>query len=175
VLASSSDATRVHRVRNLSPLLLLTVAACTGWLPFLPDTRTPVDRANAMAAKCVHESEQAAADALSPSLVEAVEPAYSTVASGNDRVIRLHGARLRLRPTLNVSAEALERTLECHQVRVTLGESRALTDDPYFLSGAWLDIDVDSGGDGLVASVRVDAFDDAQLVLGHARSFAAPR
>jgi hypothetical protein len=127
-----------------------------------------------MAEKCVNESEQHAASAISPSLVEGVEPAYSVVPSGNDRAIRLRGARLRLRPALDVSAEALQRTLECHQARVTLGESSEVAFDPYVLRGAWLDIDVDSSGDGLVASVQVHRFrfDDARRVLDRARAFA---
>ncbi len=149
------------------------VVACNGWFPLLPDTRTPADRAHAMATKCERESEAQASPALAPSLVESVEPAYSTVPSGNDRAIRLRGARLHLRPTLNVSAQALERTLECHQARVTLGDSPETADDPYMLRGAWLDIDVDSTGDGLVASVLASDFDDARRVLDRARSFVA--
>jgi hypothetical protein len=159
-------------MRRLSPLVLSFVVAC-GWVPLLPDTRTAADRARAMSPKCAHESAQDAANALSPSLVESVEPAYSTVATGNDRIIRLRGARLHLRPSLNVSAEAIERTLECHQVRVTLGESPALPTDPYVLDGTWLDIDVDSTGDGLVASILVSNFDDARRVLERARSYAS--
>jgi hypothetical protein len=126
-----------------------------------------------MSARCASESERRAADALSPSLVEAVEPAYAYVPSGNDRAIRLRGARLHLRPDLNVSPQALQRTLECHEARVTLGDSPAMADDPYVLAGAWLDIDVDSGGDGLIASVRVERIDEARQVLDRARSFAA--
>jgi hypothetical protein len=93
--------------------------------------------------------------------------------SGNDRFVHLRGARLHIRPDLNVSAESLQRTLECHEVRVTLGGARELNDDPYVLPGAWLDIRVDSGGDGLVAAVLVDEFEDARRVLERARSFAA--
>jgi hypothetical protein len=159
-------------MRWLGSLVFASLVACGGWFPLLPDTRTPADHAHQIALKCAHESEAQAAGALSPSLVEAVEPAYSTVPTGNDRVIRLRGARLHLRPDLNVSAEALQRTLECHQARVTLGDSPALVDDPYALPGAWLDIDVDSSGDGMIAAVRVDRFDDARLVLDRARSFA---
>jgi hypothetical protein len=158
----------------VSPILFFVIG-CNGWLPFLPDTRTPADHARAMAAKCTRESEQQAAAALSPSLVEAVEPAYSVVPSGNDRAIRLRGARLHLRPALNVSAQALQRTLECHQARVTLGDSPVIADDPYVLSGAWLDIDVDSDGDGLIAAVRVRSFDDARHILDRARIFASTR
>jgi hypothetical protein len=128
-----------------------------------------------MTEKCVRESERQAAPALSASLVETVEPAYSTVPSGNDRAIRLRGARLHLRPALNVSAEALQRTLECHQARVTLGDAPASADDPYVLPGAWLDIDVDSSGDGMVAAVLVDRFEDARRVLDRARTFASMR
>src|SRR5271167_3219354 len=102
-------------MHRMSYLLLGFVVACGGWFPLLPDMRTPADRARAVADKCTHESERQAAPALSSSLVEAVEPAYSTVPSGNDRAIRLRGARLHLRPELNVSTEALQRTLECHQ------------------------------------------------------------
>jgi hypothetical protein len=151
-------------------LVLLT--ACGGWFPLWPDTRTPADHAREMATKCQAESERHAADALSATLVEAVEPAYSTVPSGNDRAIRLRGARLHLRPALNVSAEALQRTLECHQARVALGDSVEVADDPYALRGAWLDIDVSSGGDGLVVAVLADEFDDARRELSRARDFA---
>ncbi len=159
-------------MKRASSVVFVLLVGCNGWLPFLPDTRTPADHARAMTAKCARESEQQAAGALSASLVETVEPAYSTVASGNDRAIRLRGARLHLRPVVNESPEALERALECHQARVTLGESPAMTNDPYVLGGAWLDIDVDSTGDGLVAAVRVDGFEDARRVLDRARRFA---
>jgi hypothetical protein len=159
---------------RLVPICLFTsVVACRTGFPLLPDARTPADRAHEMTAKCASESERRAADALSPSLVEAVEPAYAYVPSGNDRAIRLRGARLHLRPDLNVSPQSLQRTLECHEARVTLGDSPAMADDPYVLAGAWLDIDVDSGGDGLIASVRVERIDEARQVLDRARSFAA--
>lgn len=159
---------------RLSPIVLVFVLSC-GWFPLLPDTRTPADRARAMTAKCAGESEQRAAGALSATLVESVEPAYATVDSGNDRAIRLRGARLHLRPSLNVSSEALERTLKCHQARVALGDSQAMVNDPYVLPGTWLDIDVDSTGDGVVAAVEVSRFDDARRVLDRARSFAGAR
>ena len=162
-------------MRLASSLVFAFVVACGGWFPLLPDMRTPADRARAMTAKCAHETEEQAAAVLSPGLVEGVEPAYSTVPSGNDRIIRLRGARMHLRPSLAASPQALQRTLECHQARVTLGDSPAIADDPYVLDGAWLDIDVDSDGDGLIASVLVDRFDDASRVLDRARSYAAMR
>src|SRR5580704_9096459 len=161
-------------MRPLSSVVFLFVVACGGWFPLLPDTRTPADRARAMAAKCTLESEQQAAGALAPSLVEAVDPAYSTVPSGNDRAIRLRGARLHLRPDVNLSAALLQRTLRCHEANVTLGTAPSLNDDPYAVPGACLDIQVDSSDDGMVASVLVDEFEDAKQVLTRARTFAAP-
>jgi hypothetical protein len=160
--------------RSLS-LILVLVAACGGWFPLLPDARTPADHARAMEARCAGQSALQTADAASPSLIEHVDAAYSTVPSGNDRAIRLRGARLQLRPGPHLSAESLQRSLECHQARVTLGEGAAAPDDPYVLPGAWLDIDVDSTGDGFVAAVLVKNFDDAQRVLSRARSFATAR
>jgi hypothetical protein len=38
---------------------------------------------------------------------------------------------------------------------------------------AWVDIDVDAGGDGLIASVVERGFDDARRVLERARKLAA--
>ena len=155
-------------------VLASCVVGCGGWwFPLWPDTRTPADHARAIAPRCKGQSDEPTARALVPSLVEAVEPAYSAVDSGNDRYVHLRGARLRIRPDLNVSAESLQRTLECHQVGVTLGAAREVNDDPYVLRGAWLDIHVDSGGDGLVAEALADRFEDAREVLQRARSFAA--
>jgi len=157
-------------------ILATCVVGCGGWwFPLWPDTRTPADHARAMAARCKGQSDEQTAKALVPSLVEAVEPAYSAVDSGNDRYVHLRGARLHIRPDLNVSAESLQRTLECHEAGVTLGTAREVKDDPYVLPGAWLDIRVDSGGDGLVAEALVDRFEDARQVLQRARSFATFR
>lgn len=161
-------------MRLLALTLCPLVVACGGWSPLWPDTRTPADRAREIALRCTGESEEQTARVLSPNLVEAVEPAYSRVPSGGgvDRAVHLRGARLHLRPALNLSAESLQRTFECHQARVTLGSATEVREDPYVLRGAWLDIRVDSTGDGLVAAVLVDEFNDAQRVLARARSFA---
>jgi hypothetical protein len=164
-------------MRRLALMLCALVLGCGGWSPFWPNARTPADRAREIAPRCTGQSEEQAAEAISPSLVEAVEPAYSTVLSGGgvDRAVHLRGARLHLRPVLNVSAESLQRTLECHQARVTLGSAAELKDDPYVLRGTWLDTRVDSSGDGFVAAVFADKFEDAARVLARARSFVPTR
>src|SRR5579859_3083345 len=95
-----------------SALLLLLLPACHF---FVPDTRTPVDRANEIAPRCQGFAEEAAAQLLSPAIVDSVEPAYAYVQSGPaDRQARLRGARIRLRPIGGLSRESIDRSLECH-------------------------------------------------------------
>jgi hypothetical protein len=138
----------------------------------IPDMRTPSDRARELAPKC---SGLPAGDGLlAPALVESVEPAYSYVSSGPvDRQARLRGARIHLRPTSGLSRESFQRTAECHEASVLLGRAGEMRDDPYVLPNAWLDISVDSEGDGFVASARTEGRDDANQVLERARRFAA--
>ena len=155
-------------------LLLLGITGCrSGFFLFWRDTRTAEERARETLPHCAGGPAELEARAVSPQLIEQVEPAYARVPSGNDNSIRLRGARLHVRPDLNVSPELLQRALECHQTRVTLGSAPAIDDDPYVLGGTWLDIRVDSVGDGLVASVLTDRTADAHRILDRARLYAA--
>jgi hypothetical protein len=70
-----------------------------------------------------------------------------------------------------MTAEQLERRLECHEARVT-EEGGAASDDPFALGGTWLEIKTDSTGDGFVVAVLVDDHDKALQVLDRARRFA---
>ncbi len=161
--------------RLLGHAVSVSLVGCRMLLPW-PDTRTPVDRAREIEDKCKHVAVVEAAGAASPGVIDSVEPAYSYVSAGPaDRAAHLRGARIHLRPSPAASRESLQRSLECHQVQVTLGAAQALADDPYVLPGRWVDIDVDSEGDGFVAQVRVDRFDDAREVLDRARRFAHAR
>jgi len=155
-------------------LLALVLVGCGG-IPFLvPDSRTPADRAREVEPKCQGFGEETAVPLLSPTAFDSVEPAYSYVQGGpNDREARLRGARIHVKPLPGLSREAMARSLECHQSRVTLGRVQAKADDPYVLPGEWLDIDVDSAGDGFVVQVRADGFDAAKQVLERAKRFAA--
>jgi hypothetical protein len=154
--------------------LALALIACGG-IPFLsPDVRTPADRAREMEPKCQGFGEETTAPLLARSAVDSVEPAYSHVQSGPaDREARLRGARVHVRPLPGFSREAMDRSLRCHQSRVLLGRVPAGADDPYVLEGSWLDIDVDSEGDGFVVSVLADDIDAARRVLQGAQRFAA--
>jgi hypothetical protein len=157
-----------------SPLALF-LASCAIFSP-IPDTRTPGDRAREVEPRCKDYAEASNASVLSPAVIDSVEPAYSFVPGGpNAREAHLRGARVHMRPLPGVTREALTRTLECHQTRVTLGASQALPNDPWVAPGAWLDIDVDSDKDGFVAEALTDDLDVAKQVLERARRFAAAR
>jgi len=143
--------------------------------PFVPDTRTPLDRAHAAEQHCKTFSDGATAQIYSPAAVDHVEAAYSYVASGNDRRANLRGAAIHVRPLPGLSPEAMTKSLECHQASITLGTTPASTDDPYVLPGRWLDLDVSSEGDGFVAYARINSIEDAREVLERARRFAAAR
>ena len=150
--------------------------ACSG-IPFLsPDVRTAADHARDVEPKCKGFGEEEAAPLLSRSIVDAVDPAYSYVQSGPvDHEARLRGARIHVKPMPGFSKESLERNVECHQARVVLQQVAAAPDDPYVLADNWLDIDVDSEGDGFVILVRADSIDVARRVLDRAQRFAASR
>jgi hypothetical protein len=153
---------------------LLGPAGCVH--PFLPDMRTPADRAREVQPKCGAVTPEATAALLDPKSVDAVEPAYSYVKSGpNDHEARLRGALLRVRPLPGSTRESIARVLECHEAQVTLGQEQAAADDPYVLPDRWLDIDVDSEGDGFAVKAQIDEFDDAKKVLERAKSFASRR
>lgn len=167
--------------RDVDRVLILGACACLACaltfgcrIPGLvPDMRTPADRAREVEPRCAGFTEESVAALLSPSSLDSVQPAYSYVQSGpDDHEARLRGARLEIKPLPGFSREALTRSLECHEARVTLGQAAARADDPYVLPGAWVDIDVDSKGDGFVVLVRTDQFDDARRVLERARRFA---
>jgi hypothetical protein len=156
-----------------SRLLLLALSACA-YNPLLPDIRTAADRAREVAPRCRGFSEEAAGPLLSPSAVDSVEPSYSYVQSGpGAREARLRGARIHVRPLPGMSRESMQRSLECHESRVVLGQSPASASDPYLLAGHWLDIDVDSEGDGFVVKVEPTEtdMDLAREVLARARQF----
>jgi hypothetical protein len=144
---------------------------CGIWNPFIPDTRSPADYARDLEAKCSDDT----GEGLGPGPVEAVHPLLSTVQSNNDSATHLLGAELHLRPMANLSAEGVQRKLECHEALVVLGRAAAMPDDPYVLDGAWLGVKVRSDGDGFVVNVRTDVLDEAKQVFARAQRFAARR
>jgi hypothetical protein len=131
-----------------------------------------VNRAHELDDSCNEDAGGLAADALSPSIIESVEAAYLHVNQGAGGDLRLHGANLHMRPTVNMPVGVLERALECHEAAVTLGRAPELPGDPYFLRGTWLDIDVSTTNEGLMAAVLTDSPDAARRVMERAHMFA---
>jgi hypothetical protein len=167
--------TRTRRGARTALASLAAFAGCRIFSP-IPDMRTPVDHAHEVEPKCTGLSGPAVLETIPPSAIESVEPAYSYVHSGPmDPQARLRGARIHVRPLPGLSRESLTRSVECHEVDVTLGRAPMTDDDPYVLPDRWLDIDVDSEGDGFVVSVRIDELPDAKQVLARAKRFAARR
>jgi hypothetical protein len=157
-------------------VLCLILAGCgTALGVILPDSRTPADRAHEVEPKCKGATEAAVATVLVPSAVEHVEPENAFVQSGNDRRANLIGARIYLVPAAGQSPEAITRSLECHQVRATLGQVEARDDDPYVLPGRWLDIDTHSEGDGFSVRITTASISDAKRILARAQLHVAPR
>jgi hypothetical protein len=160
----------------LRPVGLAAIACIVGcaYNPLFPDPRTASSRAHDLDERCARSSEAGDAPALSAAVIEDVAPSYASVQSGNDRVVRMRGARLRFLPQAAFSAESIRRSLECHQARVVTGRAPALPNDPYTLPDTWLDLDVTSAGDGFVVAITTDDFAKAREVLERARRFAHP-
>lgn len=151
---------------------LAVCSGCNSWFPLLPDKRTAVDRAHELDGRCDEDAGQWAADALSPSIIEVVQASYRHINQGAGSDLRQNGVNLHMRPIVNMPVGVLQRALECHQAAVTLGKAPALPEDPYFLPGAWLEMDVSVTNEGLMATVLTDGPDDARRVLERAHRFA---
>jgi hypothetical protein len=125
---------------------------------------------------CREFTAETAAAFLNPKAIDSVEASYSYVETGpNGSEARLRGARIRMSPRPGVSRESLARTLECHEMRVTLGQEQAPKDDPFVLPAEWIDIDVDSLRDGFSVNARADHIEDAREILDRAKRFVARR
>jgi hypothetical protein len=152
--------------------MALSGCGSCSWFPLLPDKRTAVDRAHELDDTCKEDAGPLAADALSPSIIESIQAAYLHVNQGAGGDLRLHGAELHMRPTVSMPVGVLQRALECHEAAVTLGDASELPDDPYVLSGSWLQIDVSVTNEGLMAVVLANSADDARRVMERAHEFA---
>ncbi|MGO9838586.1 MAG: hypothetical protein ACLP1X_30760 [Polyangiaceae bacterium] len=152
--------------------IVLSGCGSCSWFPLLPDNRNTVDRAHELDEVCEQDAGPPAADALSPSVIESVHAAYVHMNQGAGGDLRLRGVNLHMRPTVNTPVGVLQRTLECHEAAVTLGDAPELPDDPYVLPGSWLDIDVSATSEGLMAAVLTDSPDDARRVVERAHRFA---
>jgi hypothetical protein len=108
--------------------------------------------------------------------VQSVGPLYSTIEAGKSgEQSQLRGAILTFGALPGETAEWLDRELECHSARLTLGRAQPVPDDPFWLSGSALDIDVRPTKDGLVVGVAGYSSADARQILERAQAFAKTR
>jgi hypothetical protein len=118
-------------------------------------------------------TDSAIAPILDGKALQQVEPLYSTFDSDKSgEASKLRGAKITINALPGVTAEWLDRELECHSARITLGQAQATPDDPFWLSGATLDIDVRPAKDGYVIGVAAFSSADARQILDRAQAFA---
>jgi len=119
------------------------------------------------------DDEKALAPVLSGSAVQGVKPLYNATEgarSGGQSVLR--GATVTVSALSGVTAEWLDRALECHSAKVTLGRVPGASDDPFWLPGSSADIDVRSAKDGFDVAVTGYSSEDARQILDRANAFA---
>ncbi|MGA3123601.1 MAG: hypothetical protein ABSF69_22775 [Polyangiaceae bacterium] len=118
-------------------------------------------------------TDSAIAPILDGKAVQQVEPLYSTFDTDKSgETSKLRGAKITINALPGITAEWLDRELECHNARITLGQAQPTPDDPFWLSGATLDIDVRPAKDGFIIGVAAFSSADAKQILDRAQSFA---
>jgi hypothetical protein len=75
------------------------------------------------------------------------------------------------------TAEWLDRALECHSARRVLGRipTTTLPDDPFWLPGRMVDIDVGATRAGFQVFIQGQTIKDAQEILSRANAFVEAR
>lgn len=179
---SSSGCANERRAPRFSsvaaPILAVTIAAGCATTPSAEPAHNPAEEAAAMErTRCGPDLDEAAlAPVLNRQAIESVEPLYTREQSGKSgNTSRLFGAVIRVRAIQGVTAEWLDRALECHSARRVLGRipENAMPNDPFWLPGRMVDIDAQSARDGFQVAVRGYSVDDAQEILIRANAFVA--
>jgi hypothetical protein len=71
-----------------------------------------------------------------------------------------------------MTAESLDRALECHSAKAALGDSHGAWDDPFFLPGSFVAIDVRAAGYGYEVAVSGASSDEGYAIMTRAQAFA---
>jgi len=135
----------------------------------------------AQAARVEHEQCDGSANSgnqlalLNSVSVVGASPLYAHVLTGkNDSEERVTGAWLLVRPPPGVSAEQLTRALQCHSAEALLGQvdTSAFGQDPFWLPGALLNIQVTPAEGNFGVSIRDESVADGLKTLHRATAFA---
>jgi hypothetical protein len=89
---------------------------------------------------------------------------------------QVFGVKLTVVPPEGVTADRLARTLQCHGARAILGRldvSKIADDDPYWLPGSWVEIEVQREAGHLLVTLNGDHVSDNIRLLRRATAYAA--
>jgi hypothetical protein len=101
--------------------------------------------------------------------VQGVKPLYSDLENGKAGLQHeLRGATLTVTALPGVTPEWLDRALECHSAKATLGHATASPNDPLWLPGSAVDIEVRSAKDGFSVDLIGFSAEDAAQILARA-------
>ncbi len=120
--------------------------------------------------------EKALGPVLDGRAVQDVQPLYSSVESAkNGSDSELRGVTIRLEALPGVTAEWLDRALECHSARRVLSRvpASSVPNDPFWVPGNVVDIDAQSAHDGFLVAVRGATPDVGREILARANAFSA--
>jgi hypothetical protein len=140
-----------------------------------PAARSPVDQATFMeSTRCGPEvNDGDLAPVLGGQAIQGVGHLYSTVESNKaGEESQLRGAIVRINALPGMSAEWLDRELECHGARLTLGRLQSSPEDPFWLPGSTVDIDVRPAKDGFAIGIAGYSAADAHRIFDRAQAFA---
>jgi hypothetical protein len=122
------------------------------------------------------DSEKALDEVLAGATLESVRPLYRSTSMGKTgRGSDLLGVVVTVAAPAGVTDVWLDRALECHSARATLGHISTNSDDPFWLPGTSLDIDVHSAKDSFDILITGNSTEDATRVLARADAFAKAR
>jgi hypothetical protein len=112
---------------------------------------------------------------LSGDAVEGVEPFYVSSINGKSGTQEhLAGVTIVVNPLPGMTAELLDRALECHGARAVLGRlppaTTPTTSDPFFLPSRMVEIEVTSGRGHFRIAVHPVRSEDAEQVLSRANA-----
>jgi hypothetical protein len=146
----------------------------------LEPAKSPTDQATQMVrTRCGPDlDESALGPVLDGRALKNVEPLYSSTAgsegSKGDNQSELRGAVVNVQAVPGVTAEWLDRALECHSAKRVLGQGPQAggAEDPFWLPGSVVDIDVRSAKDGFRVAVAGTSPAEGQKILTRAQSFA---
>lgn len=111
-----------------------------------------------------------------PELVSQVTPLYREERHGRATFTRVRGAEIHVRATPSVTAQWLQRSLECHIARRELGRvsHNDVPNDPVYLPAGPASVHVREARDGFVVVLEGRDAAHAREVLSRARALVTP-